>query len=189
MKKILVSILILLGGCIWVVDAEIIEWIWVEKICEITMVDDGDTFDMKCEWKTYPSVRLLWVNAPDKNQKNGKEYCYYGEAKRLIMNNMHKNFTTTFYGSDLCKDPYKGCRNLVEMTSVENGIDLGGSMISAGYAFSWTTFSIIPPILNTLYNQSEIISYENHFWLWEKCDVLFSAIEPMNSNTPSKMTH
>lgn len=75
---------------------------------------------------------------------------------------MQKKFITTFYGSDICKDPYKGCRNLVEMTSIENGIDLGGTMISKGYAFSWTTFSMIPTIIHNLYNQSEIIAYERN---------------------------
>lgn len=75
---------------------------------------------------------------------------------------MQKKFITTFYGSDVCKDPYKGCRNLVEMTSAENGIDLGGAMITKGYAFSWTTFSMIPTIIHNLYNQSEIIAYENN---------------------------
>lgn len=189
MKKIVLSILIGLWGVIWGVHAEIIEWIWVEKICEITMVDDGDTFDLKCQWKTYPSVRLLWINAPDKNQKNGKEYCYYEEAKKFIVSNTKKKFITTFYGSDICKDPYKGCRNLVEMTSIENGIDLGGTMISKGYAFSWTTFSMIPTIIHNLYNQSEIIAYERNIWLWGKCDIIFWPISNINASMPSKMTN
>lgn len=189
MKKILISIIMICCGYIWIVHAERIEWIWVKKMCEIVSVDDGDTFDLKCEWTIYPSVRLLWIDAPDKNQKNGKEYCYYKEAKRFIVGKMQKKFITTFYGSDLCKDPYKGCRNLVEMISSENGIDLGRAMISKGYAFSWTTFSMIPKIIQNLYNQSEVIAYESNIWLWSKCDVIFWPISTIDTSIPSKMTH
>lgn len=77
------------------------------EFCHITKVDDGDTFTLDCTTKLYPNVRLLGVNAPDKNQKTGKKSCYYTEAKKYLENRMDRLYKVEFYGSDLCKDPYK----------------------------------------------------------------------------------
>ena len=130
------------------------------EFCHITKVDDGDTIQLECTTKIYPNVRLLGVNAPDKNQKTGKKSCYYTEAKKYLENRMNRLYKVEFYGSDLCKDPYKGCRNLVRLIDIEGDFDLGERMIQKGFAFSWTNFSVIPESVHTIYDQSEAFAFE-----------------------------
>lgn len=130
------------------------------EFCHIIKVDDGDTFTLDCTMKQYPNVRLLGVNAPDKNQKTGKKTCYYSEAKKYLENRMDRLYKVEFYGSDLCKDPYKGCRNLVRLIDIEGDFDVGERMIQKGFAFSWTNFSVIPESIHKNYDENESFAFE-----------------------------
>lgn len=156
--------------------------------CKIAKVDDGDTFDLDCTTKYYPNVRLLWVNTPDKDQKTGKKSCYYDEAKSLLENRKDRLYKVEFYGSDICKDPYKWCRNLVRLIDVEKDFDLGERMIERGFAFSWTNFSMVPESLDIAYNRSEKIAYSKWRWIWSDCEVEFFNKSVIDSSHPNKMT-
>lgn len=138
----------------------ITEKIGDNEFCTIAKVDDGDTFDLDCTTRYYPNVRLLGVNTPDKNQKTGKKSCFYDEAKKILEKQKGRIYKVEFYGSDLCKDPYKGCRNLVRLIDIERDYDLGERLVRNGYAFSWTNFSIIPDSVGSLYEKSEAFSSE-----------------------------
>ena len=162
--------------------------IWDNEFCKIVKVDDGDTFTLDCTTKQYPNVRLLGVNAPDKNQKTGKKSCYYNEAKKYIENRMDRLFKVEFYGSDICKDPYKWCRNLVRLIDLEGDFDLGERMIEKWFAFSWTNFSVIPDSIHVSYDQSESFAYDKKLGLWGKCEVDFYDDSRLNSSRPDKMT-
>lgn len=166
----------------------ITEKIGDNEFCKIVKVDDGDTFTLDCLSKIYPNVRLLGVNAPDKNQKTGKNSCFYNEAKKYIENRMDRLYKVEFYGSDICKDPYKGCRNLVRLIDLDGDFDLGERMIEKGFAFSWTNFSVIPASIHNIYDQKEAFAYEKKLWLWGKCEVDFYDDSHINSSRPDKMT-
>lgn len=158
-------------------------------LCQIGKVDDGDTFDLNCWEKHYPNVRLLWVNTPDKNQDEiGYKHCYYNEAKEYIEKQKNKIFQVSFYGSDLCKDSYKGCRNLVRLVDHASWSDLGRTMIMRWYAFSWTRFSMIPYEIKKVYQESELISKESEVWLWRSCNITINPDSPKDSWIPDKMT-
>jgi endonuclease YncB( thermonuclease family) len=159
------------------------------EFCTIAKVDDGDTFDLDCATRYYPNVRLLGVNTPDKNQKTGKKSCFYDEAKKILEKHKGRIYKVEFYGSDLCKDPYKGCRHLVRLIDIERDYDLGERMVKSGYAFSWTNFSVIPDSIETMYESSEVFASEKKLWLWGKCDVKFYDDSKIDSSQPDKMTY
>lgn len=167
---------------------KITEQIGDNEFCKIIKVDDGDTFSLDCSGRQYPNVRLLWVNAPDKNQKDGKKSCFYSEAKRYLENRKDRLYKVEFYGSDLCKDPYKWCRNLVRLIDLEGDFDLWERMIEKGFAFSWTNFSVVPQSIRAVYSQREVFAFEKWLWLWGKCEVEFYDDSRMNSSYPDKMT-
>lgn len=157
-------------------------------ICTITKVDDGDTFDLACWDVDYPNVRLIWVNAPDIDLSIQKKYCYYDEAKKFLERRVWRTYKVFFYGSDLCKDPYKWCRNLVQLTDIEGRYDIWRNMILKWVAMSWTNFSVIPEDIRTLYDLSELDSRRHRRWLWEKCQVQFGDDSQIDISTPDKMT-
>lgn len=106
------------------VFAASIEKVGENDFCKIAKVDDGDTFDLDCTGNYYPNVRLLGVNTPDLEQQSRKKSCFYDEAKSLLEQRKNRLYKVEFYGSDLCKDPYKGCRNLVRLIDIEKDFDL-----------------------------------------------------------------
>ncbi len=157
-------------------------------ICSIGTIDDGDTFDLNCRGWYYSDVRLIGVNTPDYNSNTEKWNCYYNEAKKYISERKKKTYEVTFYGNDLCKDPYKWCRNLVQLIDIKNRIDIGQMMILRWFAFSWTNFSMIPNNMRNTYNTMESISSSNHLWLWSQCHIISTKVSWIDSSIPTKMT-
>ncbi len=156
-------------------------------LCHIAGIDDGDTFDLRCDGWYYTNVRLLWVNAPDFSYQTGGK-CYYSQARNYIQDRREKIYKVSFYGNDLCKDAYKGCRNLVQLTDTETDTDLGQMMILQGFAFSWTRFSMIPTELKKNYDRMEEISSIHKIWLWWQCKIDYQNIDGIDVGTPDKMT-
>ncbi len=157
--------------------------------CTIDDVDDGDTVDLLCGEKIIPSVRLLGVNTPDIIMPENEKHCFYDEARgvmRKIKNNARK-LTVQFYGSDLCVDRYKGCRNLVRLTDEETDLDVNERLIESGYAFEWTDFSTVPLKIKARYRMAEKRARENQSGLWGKCIINYSYSK-LDSSVPDKMT-
>ncbi|MBX9809919.1 thermonuclease family protein [Candidatus Gracilibacteria bacterium] len=156
--------------------------------CFISDIDDGDTFDLDCGGGYYPDVRLLGVNTPDFNHVTEGGNCYYNEARTYIAERRNKIYNVKFYGNDLCKDPFKGCRNLVQLTESKTHTDLGQMMILRGFAFSWTNFSIIPENLRETYNRMEKFSSANQLGLWKQCNLKYHELQGMDVGIPRIMT-
>ena len=129
-----------------------------EKLsCTIDDVDDGDTVDLLCGEKVIPSVRLLGVNTPDIVMPENQKHCYYDEA-RGVMKGIEKDglaISVTFYGSDLCADKAKGCRNLVRLVDEATGYDINERLVDSGFAFEWTDFSSVPSQIRARYRIAE----------------------------------
>lgn len=164
-----------------------IEWSGWTDICSIDHIDDGDTFDIRCSdrWLLH-DVRLLWVNTPD--IRAFEDNCFYKESKNYIEKRIEKTYRVQFYGSDLCKDTSKGCRNLVTLYDIEGGFDVWEIMILKWFAFSWTNFSVIPDSIREKYDQNEAYAFEHWFWIWGKCEVEFFEDTRIDSPIPDKMT-
>lgn len=154
----------------------------------ITKVDDGDTFSLSCWDIDYPNVRLLGVNTPDINLNTKKESCYYSESKKYMEARIWRTYKVNFYGSDLCKDPYKWCRNLVQLMDIDWAYDVWKNMILKGIAFSWTNFSVIPNEIRKSYDMAESNAYKNWRWLWGKCEIDFQDDSKIDVPVPDKMT-
>lgn len=161
---------------------------WKKAFCKISWVDDGDTLNLACSDGNYQNVRLLGINAPDKDIENNRESCYYSEAKAYLEKRIGQSYVAVFYGSDLCKDPYKGCRNLVRLIDLKNSSDLGQSMILHGLAFSWTNFSMIPRETRGLYDWMERISSQHKLGLWRSCQISQNQVTTLDEHIPPKMT-
>lgn len=161
---------------------------WKKLICRISWVDDGDTINLSCTDGNYESVRLLGINAPDKNLSSNIENCYYQAAKKYLEQKVGIPLVVIFYGSDLCKDPYKWCRNLVRLIDIRSNMDIGQNMILHGLAFSWTSFSMIPSQTKLIYDWMERISSNHQLGLWWECSVQYQDVSTIDSPTPTKMT-
>ncbi len=157
--------------------------------CQIQKVDDGDTFNILCTDWYYTNVRLLGVNTPDIDLSSNIADCYYQKAKEYVQKRIGIPYNVTFYWSDLCKDPYKGCRNLVRLEEQKTGKDLGQDMILNWYAFSWTTFSMVPEGIREIYNWMERISFQHHIGLWNECKIQHNNVSGIDSSIPDKMTN
>ncbi|MDD4530452.1 MAG: thermonuclease family protein [Candidatus Gracilibacteria bacterium] len=168
-----------------------IQKIGTEKTCYIDDVDDGDTISLKCgENEIIPNVRIMGINTPDFDRINQIIHCYYDESQN-VMEKIRKNereLKVEFYGSDLCKDTYKGCRNVVRLIDKETSIDINKSMIADGYAFSWTDFSIIPKKIRNSYKLAELDAKDNNKGLWGKCEINYFEKGEMDSGVADKMT-
>lgn len=97
----------------------------------IADVDDGDTVDLLCGEKVIPAVRLLGINTPDIIMPDNIKHCYYSEARNVMraIASDDRPLSVTFYGSDLCADKAKGCRNLVRLVDTETGYDINERLI------------------------------------------------------------
>ena len=169
-----------------------------KKECIIINVDDWDTFDLLCtnnNVKEYIyNVRTLWVNAPDLyyNWNNRFKHCYYDEAKNIIelIKNKKRVLMIEFFWSDLCKDEYKWCRNLVRMIDKKTWLDINELLIIKWYNFSWIKFSMIPRKIKTRYFIAEKRAKRNKNWLWWKCEILYNdEYNYLDSHFPNKMTN
>jgi len=165
-----------------------------EKECIIINVDDWDTFDLVCnnnwEKENIYNVRTIWVNAPD--IRDNSKHCYYDESRNFIefIKNNNRILNIEFYWKDLCKDPYKGCRNLVRLIDKNTGVDINKLLISKWYNFSWTNFSMIPKNLRIEYFIAEKRAKRNNEWLWNSCEIIYdNRYNYLNSSIPSKMTN
>lgn len=157
--------------------------------CSIITVDDWDTFSLSCRGNIlYPNVRLLWVNTPDTYPSIWRSACYYSESKKYMVDRIGRSYDVIFFGSDLCKDPYKGCRHLVQLFDREYGIDLWAQIIRKWIWFSWTNFSNIPNNIKFEYDNLERDAYNRWLWLWSTCDVDFLDDSQIDSPIPDKMT-
>ncbi|MFK7780312.1 MAG: thermonuclease family protein [Candidatus Gracilibacteria bacterium] len=165
------------------------------KECIIINIDDGDTFDLLCKNKEYfYNVRTLGVNAPDFGNNIDKNYkhCYYDEAKKIISSIKEKKIIliVEFYGSDLCKDKDKGCRNLIRIIDKNTGLDINELLIRKGYNFSWTQFSMIPKKLKAKYFIAEKRAEAEKIGLWGKCEIVYNkGYNYLDSSKPNKMTN
>jgi len=92
-----------------------------ELTCTIDDVDDGDTVDLRCGDTVIPAVRLLAINTPDIIMPDNIKHCYYDEARNVMrrIRSEKREVTAIFYGSDLCADSAKGCRNLARLIDNE----------------------------------------------------------------------
>lgn len=193
MLRTLTIIICIIGSISSIYASDIKHPIEIQKsgktdICNIGDIDDGDTFDLNCRGWYYSDVRLIGVNTPDYNHHTEKWNCYYNEAKEYIRERKENTYKVTFYGNDLCKDPYKWCRNLVQLVDLKNNADIWQMMILRWFAFSWTNFSIIPSNMRSIYDRMEYISSMNNLWLWSQCHVVSTPVMGMDSSIPTKMT-
>jgi hypothetical protein len=136
------------------------------------------------------NVRTLWINAPDLDN-NWNKHCYFDEAKEIIqlIKNEKRSLYIEFYWSDLCKDPYKWCRNLVRIIDKETKKDINELLVIKWYNFSWTNFSMIPNWLKAKYFIAEKLAQKNKNWLWWKCSISYNKkYNYLNSSIPVKMT-
>jgi hypothetical protein len=78
-----------------------------------------------------PAVRLLAINTPDIIMPDNIKHCYYDEARNIIKKVKEENreITSVFYGSDLCADKAKGCRNLVRLIDNKTGLDINERLV------------------------------------------------------------
>lgn len=166
-----------------------------KKDCTIINVDDWDTFDLKCNNGDIDeyiyNVRTLWVNAPDIGN-NWNNHCFYDDARRIIQLIKIKKIKLNieFYWSDLCKDPYKWCRNLVRIIDKLTNKDINEQLIIKWYNFSWTNFSMVPQKFKIKYFIAEKIAQKNKSWLWGKCSISYNEeYNYLNSAKPFKMTN
>lgn len=188
MKSITYLFIFIIWGSIfsWVSAYYISNRFGDSSICTITKVDDWDTFDITCWEIYYPDVRLLWVNTPDIN--SGIEHCFYKEAREYMKKRIWRTYKVNFYWSDLCQDPYKGCRNLVQLVDLEWKYDIWANMILKGFAFSWVNFSIIPWNIQLQYDTLENYAQIHERGLWWSCSVQFWDNTRIDSPIPDKMT-
>ncbi|MDD5770266.1 MAG: thermonuclease family protein [Candidatus Gracilibacteria bacterium] len=195
MKNIINILLvnILFISSIYAFEKDIIES-GTDMICKIVGVDDGDTFDISCKDKEdkqiyVNNVRLFGVNTPDIG-KDGYKHCYYDEAKEIVkkLQDSNRDFEVNFYGSDLCKDPYKGCRNLVTLKDIETKTDINNALILKGYALKWIDFSNIPKEIRIDYSIAEIKAKKDKKGLWGKCDILYNDDSQTDTAIPPTMT-
>ena len=172
--------------------------IYSKKECTIINVDDWDTFNLSCKnnkiTEYINNVRTLWVNAPDLDRNWNKEYkhCYYDESRKIInyIKNKKRLLKVEFFWSDLCKDKYKWCRNLVRIIDKKTWIDINESLISKWYNFSWINFSMIPKKIKIRYFIAEKRAKKNKVWLWWKCSISYNTeYNYLNSFIPNKMTN
>lgn len=161
---------------------------WTTSYCKIAAVDDWDTFDLDCISWYYPNVRLLWANAPDKEQVTWYEHCFYKEAKKIIEWTKNRRYNVVFYWSDLCKDESKWCRNLVRLTDDATKIDLAEIMISKWFIFSWTQFSIVSKDIKENYIKAESQARSASVWLWSNCKIVYNEYTHTDSWIANKMT-
>jgi len=156
--------------------------------CTIAQVDDWDTFDIQCWEKYIPNVRLYWVNAPDSDGPNLYKHCYYNEAKNAVNLLIKREMSVEFYWSDLCKDPFKGCRNLVKLNDINTWLDINELFIEKWFAFSWTQFSNMSQDIKLKYIKAEFHAKTINSWLWWKCNVVYNSGALVDSWIASKMT-
>ena len=194
MKKIFSLILVIISLTFSNVDAQInqkIISIHETKNCKIVHIDDWDTVSLLCKdnnKQSYiPHVRLLWVNAPDV-WVSSNNHCYYEEAKNKINTYKNKDLSVTFYWSDICKDPYKGCRNLATLRDIETDTEINKLLIQEGYYFSWLNFSMIPKNIKVQYLMAEIKAKKNEKWLWNSCSINYQKVSSLDSSITPKMT-
>jgi endonuclease YncB( thermonuclease family) len=128
-----------------------------ELMCTLNEVDDGDTVDLRCGKKVIPAVRLLAINTPDVEMPANIRHCYYDEARGVMrkISEDQRIVKAVFYGSDLCADRAKGCRNLARLIDIETGYDINERLIESGYAFEWTGFSMVPAQIRVRYKLAE----------------------------------
>jgi hypothetical protein len=105
---------------------------------------------------------------------------------RKIQQNKRK-ISAQFYGSDLCADTAKWCRNLVRLIDEETGSDINERLIETWYAFEWTNFSMVPAKLKVQYRLAEKYALTQEKGLWWKCGVAYYRSEN-DSQKPEKMT-
>ncbi len=166
-----------------------IQTVWKSVLCKIWEVDDWDTLNLDCWEEYFADVRMLWMNAADKDQdETWYEHCYYKEAKNVLKSVKNREIEVSFYWSDLCKDPYKWCRNVVRITDKQTSLDVWEIMISGGFAFSWTQFSSIPSDLKLNYMKAEKKATKSNIWLWKNCKVDYLGSTSMDSWQPNQMT-
>jgi len=195
MKKVFIVILALFTTVSYSYGFDIMQNIlkkWAHKICKISSVDDWDTFDLECYKSKNTSefinnVRLLWVNTADIDS-DWYKHCYYDTARKAIEKIKNIDFDIEFFWEDLCKDPYKWCRNLIRIISLDNWNDINEKLISKWIWFEWTNFSMIPDEIKTNYKLAEIKAKEENKWLWKKCEIQYNWNQEENSSIPTKMT-
>lgn len=173
-------------------EKDILE-VWLKMNCKIIWIDDWDTFNLSClnqynQVVYINNVRLLWLNTPDLGGYWYK-HCYYDESKDVVnfLKISKRDLEVSFYGSDLCKDPFKWCRNLVTIKDLETWEDINSRMILNWYAFKWISFSNIPKDIKINYTISELKAKKEKSWLWWRCEIVYNKTE-IDTSIPPAMT-
>lgn len=99
-----------------------------KKIGKVVSVSDGDTITILDSKNTTHRIRLLFIDAPEKNQPHGKQ------SKAFLSNLVFNKTVTVSWDKE---DRYKRILGIVTI----NKINCNEAMLKAGYAWHYKRYS------------------------------------------------
>lgn len=121
----------------------------------VTKITDGDTLEVTFPTGTTEVVRLIGIDAPE------KEKCFYGEATAALAV-ISGAIVTLQSKADEDRDKYRRLLRYVE----KDGEDVGGKLLRYGFvrAFPW-----FPHPKLEEYARIEVEARDERLGLWRKC--------------------